>query len=163
MRKLNKLYLIVAFLFVGYSCEITDLDQLNNPNAVTAENAGLDLYWNAVQTSFPGWWYGNQTPMLHLARMEAMDWGETYDNAYLSTSFNGSWNTVYSGLVPDIDAMVEAGAAAESWIHVGAGKILKGYALQMLVDKHGAIPYSEAWQGTANLSPPNKNNIFTFS
>ena len=23
----------------------------------------------------------------------------------------------------------------------------------MLVDKHGAIPYSEAWQGTANLSP----------
>ena len=50
-----------------------------------------------------------------------MTWGETYDNAYLSTSFNGSWNTVYSGLVPDIDAMIEAGAAAESWIHVGAG------------------------------------------
>ena len=46
MKKLNKLYLIVAFMFVGYSCEITDLDQLNNPNAVTAENAGLDLYWN---------------------------------------------------------------------------------------------------------------------
>ena len=59
MKKLNKLYLIVAFMFVGYSCEITDLDQLNNPNAVTAENAGLDLYWNAVQTSFGGWWYGN--------------------------------------------------------------------------------------------------------
>jgi hypothetical protein len=51
MKKLNKLYLIVAFMFVGYSCEITDLDQLNNPNAVTVENAGLDLYWNAVQTS----------------------------------------------------------------------------------------------------------------
>ena len=153
MRKLNKLYLIVAFLFVGYSCEITDLDQLNNPNAVTAENAGLDLYWNAVQTSFPGWWYGNQTPMLHLARMEAMDWGETYDNAYLSSSFNGSWNGVYVGLVPDIDAMIEKGTADESWIHVAAGKILKGYAIQMLVDKHGAIPYSEAWKGTENLSP----------
>ena len=52
MKKLNKLYLIVAFMFVGYSCEITELDQLNNPNAVTVENAGLDLYWNAVQTSF---------------------------------------------------------------------------------------------------------------
>ena len=153
MKKLNKLYLIVAFMFVGYSCEITELDQLNNPNAVTAENAGLDLYWNAVQTSYAGWWYGNQTPMLQVARVACMTWGETYDNAYLSTSFNGSWNTVYSGLVPDIDAMIEAGAAAESWIHVGAGKILKGYALQMLVDKHGAIPYSEAWQGTANLSP----------
>ena len=140
-------------MFVGYSCEITDLDQLNNPNAVTVENAGLDLYWNAVQTSFAGWWYGNQTPMLQVARVACMTWGETYDNAYLSTSFNGSWNGVYSGLVPDIDAMIAAGAEAESWIHVGAGKILKGYALQMLVDKHGAIPYSEAWQGTANLSP----------
>ena len=51
MKKLNKLYLIVAFMFVGYSCEITDLDQLNNPNAVTLENAGIDLYWNSVQTS----------------------------------------------------------------------------------------------------------------
>ena len=153
MRKLNKLYLIVAFMFVGYSCEITDLDQLNNPNAVTVENAGLDLYWNAVQTSFAGWWYGNQTPMLQVSRIECMTWGETYDNAYLSSSFNGSWNTVYSGLVPDIDAMISAGAEAESWIHVAAGKILKGYAIQMLVDKHGDIPYSEAWQGTDNLSP----------
>jgi len=153
MRKLNKLYLIVAFMFVGYSCELTDLDQLNNPNAVTVENAGLDLYWNAVQTSFAGWWYGNQTPMLQVARIECMTWGETYDNAYLSSSFNGTWNTVYSGLVPDIDAMILAGAEAESWIYVAAGKILKGYALQMLVDKHGDIPYSEAWQGTDNLSP----------
>ena len=48
MRKLNKLYLIVAFMFVGYSCEITDLDQLNNPNAVTVENAGLDLYLSLI-------------------------------------------------------------------------------------------------------------------
>ena len=85
MKKLNKLYLIVAFMFVGYSCEITELDQLNNPNAVTAENAGLDLYWNAVQTSYAGWWYGNQTPMLQVARVACMTWGETYDNAYLST------------------------------------------------------------------------------
>ncbi len=153
MKKLNKLYLIVAFMFVGYSCEITDLDQLNNPNAVTVENAGLDLYWNQIQVSFAGWWWGNQTPMLHLGRMLSGTWGSTYESAYLPSSFNGSWSGVYSGLVPDIDAMIESGSAAESWIHVGAGKILKGYALQMLVDKHGDIPYSEAWQGTANLSP----------
>jgi len=153
MKKLNKLYLIVAFMFVGYSCELTDLDQLDNPNAVTVENAGLDLYWNVVQTSFAGWWYGNQTPMLHLGRMLASDWGQTYDNAYLPQYFNGSWYGVYSGLVPDIDAMIEKGTTAESWIHVGAGKILKAYAIQMLVDKHGDIPFSEAWQGTANLSP----------
>ena len=153
MRKLNKLYLIVAFMFVGYSCEITDLDQLNNPNAVTTENAGIDLYWNSIQTSFPGWWYGNQTPMLELARLDAMGGGADYAEAYTSTGFNGSWDFVYSGLVPDIDAMILAASETESWIHVAAGKILKGYALQMLVDKHGAIPYSEAWQGTANLSP----------
>ena len=153
MRKLNKLYLIVAFMFVGYSCEITDLDQLNNPNAVTTENAGIDLYWNSIQTSFPGWWYGNQTPMLQLARVACMTGGSSYAEAYTPSGFNGSWDFVYSGLVPDIDAMIAAATETESWVYVGAGKILKGYALQMLVDKHGAIPYSEAWQGTANLSP----------
>ena len=153
MRKLNKLYLIVAFMFVGYSCEITDLDQLNNPNAVTTENAGIDLYWNSIQTSFPGWWYGNQTPMLQLARVACMTGGASYDEAYTPSGFNGSWNGAYAGIVPDIDAMIAAGTEAESWIHVGAGKIIKGYVIQLLVDKHGDIPFSEAWQGTANLSP----------
>ena len=152
MKKVNKLYLIVAFMFVGYSCELTDLDQLDNPNAVTVDNAGLDLYWNVVQTSFAGWWYSNSTYATSRKNL-ASDWGQTYDNAYLPQSFNGSWYGVYSGLVPDIDAMIEKGTAAESWIHVGAGKILKAYAIQMLVDKHGDIPFSEAWQGTANLSP----------
>jgi hypothetical protein len=153
MKKLNKLYLIVAFMFVGYSCEITDLDQLNNPNAVTLENAGIDLYWNAVQTAFPGWWYGNQTPFLQVSRVACMDWGASYAEAYNPSSFNGSWDGAYAGIVPDIDAMIEAASAAESWIHVGAGKIIKGYVMQLMVDKHGDIPYSEAWQGTANLSP----------
>ena len=153
MKKLNKLYLIVAFMFVGYSCEITDLDQLNNPNAVTLENAGVDLYWNQIQVSFPGWWYGNQTAMLQLARVACMTGGADYAEAYTPAGFNGSWNGVYTGLVPDIDAMIAAASEAESWIHVGAGKIIKAYAIKLLVDKHGDIPYSEAWQGTANLSP----------
>ena len=131
-------------MFVGYSCEITDLDQLNNPNAVTTENAGIDLYWNSIQTSFPGWWYGNQTPMLQLARVACMTWGASYQEAYNPSDFNGSWNFAYSGIIPDIDAMIEAGTAAESYVHVGAGKIIKGYTLQMLVDKHGDIPFTEA-------------------
>ncbi len=153
MKKLNKLYLIAAFMFVGYSCEITDLDQLNNPNAVTLENAGIDLYWNSVQTSFPGWWYGNQTPMLEIARLDCMTSGAGYQEAYGPSDFNGSWNGAYAGLVPDIDAMIASGTEAESYVHVGAGKILKGYIMQLMVDKHGDIPYSEAWQGTSVPSP----------
>ena len=153
MKKLNKLYLIAAFMFVGYSCEITDLDQLNNPNAVTLENAGIDLYWNSVQTSFPGWWYGNQTPMLEIARLDCMTAGAGYQEAYGPSDFNGSWNGAYAGLVPDIDAMIASGTEAESYVHVGAGKILKGYIMQLMVDKHGDIPYSEAWQGTSVPSP----------
>ena len=72
MKKINKLFLIIAFVFAGYSCDLTDLDQLNNPNAVTAVNADLDLYWNAIQTSFAGWWAGNQWPMLQVTRIECM-------------------------------------------------------------------------------------------
>ena len=29
MKKINKLFLIIAFVFAGYSCDLTDLDQLN--------------------------------------------------------------------------------------------------------------------------------------
>tara|TARA_B110000014_G_scaffold45177_1_gene29918 strand:- start:1476 stop:3203 length:1728 start_codon:yes stop_codon:yes gene_type:complete len=153
MKKTNKLFLIIAFVFAGYSCDITDLDQLNSPNAVTAENADLDLYWNAIQVGFSGWWSGNQTPMSQVARIECMTWGSTYENAYTPSSFNGSWNYAYSGLVPDIDAMILMASEKESWIHVAAGKTLKGYILQMLVDKHGDVPYTEAWKGTENPQP----------
>ena len=35
MKYLNKISLLFAFIFIGFSCDLTDLDQLDNPNAVT--------------------------------------------------------------------------------------------------------------------------------
>ncbi len=146
--------LLLIFSLLLVSCDNTSLDDnLDNPNAVTEELANLDLYWNSVQVNFADWWAGNQTPMMHVSRMMAMTWGETYDISYGPSSFNSSWNEAYADLIPDINQMIDKGIEQESWIHVAAGKILKGYVLQMLVDKHGDIPYSQAFQGTVYPSP----------
>jgi len=64
-------------MFIGFSCDLTDLDQLTNPNAVTAENADVDLYFNEIQVNFASYFGGTQSTGMQLARMTSM-FGNNY-------------------------------------------------------------------------------------
>ena len=53
MKKLNKLsVLALTSLFILSSCETTELDLTSNPNALSPENASVDLFINNVQEDF---------------------------------------------------------------------------------------------------------------
>ena len=152
MKYLNKISLLFAFIFIGFSCDLTDLDQLDNPNAVTAANADVDLYFNEIQVSFASYFNGTQGTGMQLARMTAM-FGNNYQSAYSPNGFNWRWNMAYASLFPDIDAMNELATEKKQFFHVGAAKIMKAYVLQSLVDTFGNVPYSEALKGVDNPSP----------
>ena len=152
MKYLNKISLLFAFIFIGFSCDLTDLDQLDNPNAVTAANADVDLYFNEIQVSFASYFNGTQGTGMQLARMTAM-FGNNYQSAYSPNGFNWRWNMAYASLFPDIDAMNVLATEKKQFFHVGAAKIMKAYVLQSLVDTFGNVPYSEALKGVDNPSP----------
>ena len=152
MKYLNKISLLFAFIFIGFSCDLTDLDQLDNPNAVTAANADVDLYFNEIQVSFASYFNGTQGTPMQLARMTAM-FGNNYQSAYSPNGFNWRWNMAYASIFPDIDAMNELATEKKQFFHVGAAKIMKAYVLQSLVDTFGNVPYSEALKGVDNPSP----------
>ncbi len=52
MKVFSKIFLALSLLIVVASCESTELDLLDNPNAVSPSNAELDLFYNNIQLSF---------------------------------------------------------------------------------------------------------------
>ena len=128
MKYLNKISLLFAFLFIGFSCDLTDLDQLDNPNAVTAKNADVDLYFNEIQVNFASYFGGTQGTGMQLARMTSM-FGNNYQAAYTPNGFNWRWNMAYAYIIPDIDAMNALATEKKQFFHVGAAKIIKAYTL----------------------------------
>jgi hypothetical protein len=79
--------------------------------------------------------------------------GPTYTSSQQPQFFDGIWNTAYTSILKNIDAMVPLAASQKKFMHVGIGKILKAYTLITLVDFFGDVPYTEAVKGVENLNP----------
>ncbi|GAB5552297.1 MAG: hypothetical protein Sapg2KO_18880 [Saprospiraceae bacterium] len=133
------------------SCENTELDLLDNPNSVTPENASLNELYNNIQLTFRNIYNSQGNPGV-IARMYGGT-STTYNAMTTPTSYNGLWNNVYAGLLPDIEALLGIADAGGFDIHAGSAKIMEAYSLMVLVDLLGDVPFSQAVQGTDFISP----------
>lgn len=71
-----------------------------------------------------------------------------------SSTFNGSFNELYSGAINDYMFVQEGAEKAEDWNTYLMATAMKCYTYQVLADLHDQIPYSEVGLGTAgNISP----------
>lgn len=152
MKLLNKLFFAVLALVIMAGCEATNLDLLDNPNAVTPENASLNDLYNQVQLSFRNVYTSAQGTAGAAARMYHAG-GGTYINFAPAETYNGLWQSAYNELFPDVDALIALADENGFDIHSGTAKIMKAYALTVLVDIFGDVPYSEALRGTDVISP----------
>jgi len=153
MKIRNYIYALVAVMMISItSCkEQFELDLLNNPNAVTEENADLELYFNAIQLNFNSLLQGADgyvTPAVRMRVLGAVQYDQFYANGN-----SGLWSRMYSSLFPDIDAMIALAEPEEGWVWIGAAKVMKAWSLMTMIDLHGDLPYSEAGQGVAVPSP----------
>lgn len=155
MKLTNKLFLLIILaLGVTTACENTDLNLLDNPNAVTPENASLNDLYNQIQLTFSGVYSSSQGTLGATARMYHAG-GATYEAFADAETFNGLWLSVYSQLLPDVDALLAIAEPVNLDVHAGTAKIMKAYSLVLLADVFGAAPVSEALQGTDIISPSN--------
>lgn len=154
MKHINKLFIVLAVLFVC-SCSLTELDLQDNPNAVTPENAETGLFFNAIQLNLANLFQNVNGTTARVTRQLAMTGGNTYENAFAATTFNGAWNIAYADIIPDIDQLITITETEGSEVphFAGASKIIKAYTLMTMVDMFGDIPYSESGQGVTNPSP----------
>lgn len=152
MKYFNKIIITVFLLGLASSCENLDLDLLDNPNSLTPENASLNDLYNNIQLSFRSVYLNAERTPGAASRMYHAG-GGTYEDFATDGAFDGLWFNTYSGLFPDVDALVALSEASGSDIHAGSAKIMKAYSLLTLTDLLGGVPNTEAGQGTDVISP----------
>jgi Starch-binding associating with outer membrane len=154
MKKIIKLiklmFLSGALLLV--SCETTELDLTENPNALTPEQADPDFFLNAVQVNFAFWVESFGYTSSQLVRINYMN-GRDYTNAYSPTNFDGRWRSAYQGMMLDIQKMNDLAVENGLDKHIAMGQFMQAYIIMTLVDFFGEVPYTEALQGVENLNP----------
>ena len=123
-----------------------------NPNALAPEQADPDFYLNSIQLSYAYLIesFGNTAGAV--TRIDYMN-GRDYANAYQPGSFNGRWSSAYQTIMQDIREMNILADEAGLTHHKGIGQFIEAHILMTLVDFFGDIPYTEAFQGAANLNP----------
>ena len=152
MKFFNKI-LLVALVFSVASCDMTDLDLQDNPNAVTPDKVSIDDLYVKIQLDFNDFTEANWFFTAPLARMRNWTGGFTYNDAYPAPNFDFIWGEAYARIFPDIALLEEQAAAGGFEIHVGSAKIMKAYVMTTLVDIFGDVPYSEIGQGTNVIAP----------
>lgn len=154
MRKINnliKMLVLCGGLFFA-SCETTELDLTQNPNALAPDQADPDFYLNAIQISFAYLTesFGNTAGAL--TRIDYMN-GRDYANAYSPSNFDGRWSSAYQTIMNDIKELNIIAGETGLNRHIAIGQVIEAHILMTLVDFFGDIPYTEAFQGADNLNP----------
>ena len=69
-----------------------------------------------------------------------------------SSATDGTWTALYNTLM-DMKEMENKAAASGNQAYLGVSKILQAHAFSVITDLFGDIPFSQALQGRANITP----------
>ena len=146
MKRIFK-YLMMTVLSASvffYSCETTELEDLASPNALSADLADVDLLLNSIQLNYLGSMGNMHGTSAPLARIQYM-FGRNYYENYSSGTASSMWSNLYSGMLPDIEA-IESQNGEDNLLafHLGISKTMAAHVMMGLVDFVGDIPWSEA-------------------
>lgn len=145
MKNIKYTVILVLSLIALVSCETTDLDKQNNPNALSPNNADIDLTMNAIMVRTGEFTNTMGSYGSRFTRIRNM-FGRNYLNVFGPANFNGAWNQAYADILNDIRSMNEQidGLEGNFDKHKALGEIFEAYIIVTLVDYFGKIPYSEA-------------------
>jgi len=145
MKNIIKITLLASVIGLFTSCEVSELELLNNPNNITVESADPNFVLNDIQLTFRGIYGGFSGTNTGLMRMRYM-FG-TYASAVQETTINFEWRQSYQ-MFGNIDLLQGVADLAEEGeeipYHVGVAQVLEAYTYMLLVDHAGDVPYSEA-------------------
>ena len=157
MKIPSKVLVAAALVASATGCK-SFLDINNNPNSPTAVTPDAILAQALTVTAAN--YTGNNPSYNSYASWVASYWGktavvsgygeeQTYN--YSSTYYAGLWSQTYDNL-NDYN-IIQTNGAANYPYHAAIARIMKVYNFQLLVDEYGDVPYSQALQSAANVTP----------
>jgi hypothetical protein len=150
--------MLLSVAIVAGSCK-KELDINTDPNNPPLENAQPNLLFPSA-VGYTAGRIGGELAIV--GGIWSQLWTQSvasnqYKNidAYQVTraDFNGSWNELFSGALTDYATLIRIAREREDWNFVLMGTVMKAYTYQVLVDLYDQVPFSEASQGEANLTP----------
>jgi len=162
MKKIN-IITIATFVLVMFSvtsCQKKWLDPSMNqdPNAITDVTGFVLLPSIEARMGYilGGMDVVGTTAMwVQYARGSARQSAAINGYIYTSSDVNNLWGSFYSGGMMDTKILMDKSLNQKTYapIYGGISKVLMAVWLGNATDLWGAIPYSEAFQGNANLTP----------
>lgn len=122
--KFIKIILVTALFTTAVACSKQLDSLLENPNSPSLSTADVDLILNSVQLSFSYLFDDASNTGGQLTRQQAWG-GPTYTSAYSPGSFNGLWNTGYTAILKNANALIPL-AQAQKIYCIRYGKIHEG-------------------------------------
>ncbi|HSU26898.1 MAG TPA: SusD/RagB family nutrient-binding outer membrane lipoprotein, partial [Chitinophagaceae bacterium] len=113
---------------------------------------------SAVRIGFEGGSELFRWPALFMQQLsgEASQPNQTYEYYRYNltpTDVNNAWNNAYNNSLSDLELVIKQATADGSPNYAGIAKILKAYEFSLIIDAWGDVPYTEAFQLSANTSP----------
>ena len=152
MKKIFRSVLFLSVLaFVSCADELDINDNPNTPGEITpalalsSAEASLATVIGGELTNLGGMYSQYQTQSPSASQFELMDSNNL--NAAYSDRF---WQELYAGCLSDLEFVLKNSDNTTDQLIATS---LKAYTFQVLVDLFGDVPYTEALQGGANITP----------
>jgi hypothetical protein len=100
-----------------------------------------------------GIWAQHYTQNTTSSQYRAIDAFNLSKTDFGATTISSPWAELYSGALNDANFIIKKSKEQGNWNFLLMGTVIKAYTLQNLVDLYDQVPYSEAFQGVANLAP----------
>jgi len=168
MKKMKKIiYILVGFAVVllADSCETTELDITENPNALTeptVDGLFVSIQENFVrhiagggsgEDFFAGANGGFDQVGMDLTRVSNF-FGSLYNAQLLDAAQDAEWGNAYRGVLQNIETMIPLAEEEGLTRHVGIARFMQAYVYSTLVDFFGDVPFTDALQARDGVFAP---------
>ncbi|NIJ53299.1 SusD/RagB family nutrient-binding outer membrane lipoprotein [Dyadobacter arcticus] len=155
MKKYNISWMLALIITVLSSCK--DYLEINtNPNSATSTSALLVLPQAIVGSAFIANQFNNYGGHFggYIANAGGFSgFGNLFNYQLVPNDYNGMWMNTYDNL-QDYKYILDQTAGVDEQAYANAAaKIMTALNYQRLVDAFGNVPYTEALQNNANLTP----------
>lgn len=159
MKRILRLFILSTMAFAVFSCD-DYLDINENPNTATASSPEQVLPNALTNTASTVVTYDNYGSWIVGYQVNAGGyggWGSTVTYNYTTNDYTGLWSSAYDNL-NDYNYIEKQTRGNDQLAYYNAiAKIMEAYDFQLLVDAYGNVPYTEALQGSSNVTPAYDN------
>jgi len=159
MKNILKTIAIALIVILGSACEKW-IDPEINKDPDSPEDVELSLILPSIQVQIAYIMGGFNIAGISSMWMQTLIGNDRQAAAIYSYNMkdedaNSAWNSLYSGPLTDIEQMIKKAETPgkESWDYAGVGKIMKAYTMGTITSLWGSAPFSDAFQGSKNLTP----------